>query len=199
MAIVLTTKSYLFSLLIISTLVLSLALCLNINSNNQKIAYLNTDKLLDSYQGMVTARAQYQREKKEWKQNIAVLSQEAQQAILRAQQAAKSANSTEKLRRERESRFKQEQLFNYQQAVAKQEPEEMARLTQPIIALVNHHIATYSQTHQFSLVLTTAGQGDVVYSDKKMDITQDVTEYLNKYLADSLAGTPNTPSSRNSP
>lgn len=154
-----------------------------------RIAYIDTDKLLDSYQAMVTARHQYQREKQEWQQNLTTLGEETQQAIKQAQQAAKSASSTEKIARDREARLKQEQLLNYQQAISKQEPEEMQRLTQPVIASVNRYITTYSREHQYSLVLTTAGQGDVVYSDSKLDITADVVKNLNKYLADSLAQT----------
>jgi Skp family chaperone for outer membrane proteins len=161
-----------------------------------KIAYVDTDKLLNSYQAMVTARNQYQREKQEWQQNLLTLSKEAEQATNQAQQLAKSATPTEKLTRERDARLKKAQLLNYQQAVSKQEPEEMQRLTQPVIASVNRYIATYSREHQYSLVLTTAGQGDVVYSDSKLDITTDIVKNLNRYLADSLAQTFRAPSSR---
>ncbi len=189
-------KKSLFFVFFINVLVLAAIYYFASQLNSSKIAYIDTDRLLNSYQGMITARAQYQREKQEWQQNIETLGQEAQQAVARAQQAVKSANSAEKLIREREARFKQEQLLNYQQAVAKQEPQEMARLTQPIIASVNHHIATYSQVHQYNLVLTTAGQGDVVYLDKKLDITKEVADYLNKYTADSLARTSGTADNR---
>jgi outer membrane protein len=154
-----------------------------------QIAYIDTDRLLDSYQAMVTARHQYQREKQEWQQNLATLTKEAQQAATQVQQAGKSTDPTGKRALEREAQLKREQLLNYQQAVVKQEPEEMQRLTQPVIASVNHYIAAYSREHRYSLVLTTAGQGDVVYSDSKLDITADITKNINKYLADSLAQT----------
>jgi outer membrane protein len=167
-----------------------------LNRSTSRIAYVDTDKLLNSYQAMATARHQYQREKQEWQQNLTTLGKEAQQATNQAQQATKSVNPIEKLARERDARLKQEQLLNYQQAVIKQEPEEMQRLTQPVIASVNRYIAAYSREHQYSLVLTTAGQGDVVYSDSKMDITADLVKNLNKYLTDSLAQTAGATSSR---
>jgi outer membrane protein len=151
-----------------------------------RIAYIDTDKLLNSYQAMTTARHQYQREKQEWQHNLAILSEEAQQAAKSAQQAVTGSHA-KKAAQAREAQFKREQLFNYQQALVKQEPEEMQRLTQPVIASVNRYIATYSREHQYSLVLTTAGQGDVVYSDNKLDITADVAKKLNEQLVDSLA------------
>jgi outer membrane protein len=151
-----------------------------------RIAYIDTDKLLNSYQAMITARHQYQREKQEWQHNLAILSEEAQQAAKSAQQAV-TGSPAKKAAQAREAQFKREQLFNYQQALVKQEPEEMQRLTQPVIASVNRYISTYSREHQYSLVLTTAGQGDVVYSDNKLDITADVAKKLNEQLVDSLA------------
>jgi Skp family chaperone for outer membrane proteins len=152
-----------------------------------RIAYVNTDKLLGSYRAMVTARHQYQNEKREWEHNLRTLSEEAHQAAIQAQQAANTTRPAERLIHLREANLKQQQFLNYRQAVLKQEPEEMQRLTQPVIASVNRYIAAYSREHQYSLVLTTAGQGDVVYSDTKMDITTDVIQQINQYLADSLA------------
>jgi len=44
-----------------------------------RVAYVNTEKLLNSYQAMVSARGVYQGEKQEWEHNLESLAHEARQ------------------------------------------------------------------------------------------------------------------------
>lgn len=152
---------------------------------DKNIAYINTDKLLDSYHAMTSARREYQLEKQEWVRNLRTLADEAQLAAQRSQAAPTAASL------QREARLKQQQFLNYQQAVLRQDPEEMQRLTQPVVQAANRFIAQYSQTHHYALVLSSAGQGDVVYAAPALDITAQVTAALNQHLTDSLGRTGN--------
>lgn len=148
-----------------------------------RVVYLNTDKLLNSYQAMVSARREYQREKQEWTQNLRTLTEEAQQATRHNQGAPGNTLA------QQEARLKQRQLLNYRQAILQQDQTEMQRLTQPVVTAANRFIAAYSRAHHYDLVLAAAGQGDVVYAAPALDITQKVTIALNQQLADSLART----------
>ena len=145
------------------------------------LAYVNTEKLLDSYQAMLDARRKYQRQKQEWEQNLGTLEREARQAST-AQQAPNLASSQTLAI----ARLKQQQFDNYRQAVLQQGPLEMERLTQPVLGHINRFLTRYGQTHNYDFVLATSEAGNIVYANPALDVTIPVIAALNQALRDSL-------------
>jgi Skp family chaperone for outer membrane proteins len=165
-----------------------------------RVAYVNTDKLFNSYQAMLTARRVYQGEKQEWEHNLETLGQEARLAQEARQRLGTSGSAQQRAASEETLRLKQQQFFNYQAAVQKQGPVEMQRLTQPVVDAANHYLTTYSKQQQYDLVLSAGGGAEVVYVAEPLDITERVVQGLNQALADSLRHTsprPTGPASEN--
>ena len=150
-----------------------------------RLAYVNTEKLLDSYQAMLDARRQYQRQKQEWEQNLGTLEREARQAAT-AQQVPNHVGSQTQATGLATARLKQQQFDNYRQAVLQQGPLEMERLTKPVLEHINQFLARYGQTHNYDFVLATSEAGSIVYANPALDVTTPVVAALNQALRDSL-------------
>ena len=154
-----------------------------------RVAYVNTEKLLNSYQAMLSARRVYQGEKQEWEHNLATLAQEARQAQQARQRLGSGASAGQRAASDETLRRTQQQFLTYRAAVLQQDPAEMQRLTQPVVAAATRYLATYSKQQQYELVLSASGGADVVYVAAPLDITERVAQGLNQALADSLRRT----------
>jgi outer membrane protein len=168
----------------------------NILGISKKIAYVNTDRLFNSYQAMLSARRTYQAEKQEWEHNLETLAQEARLAQETRQHLGASSSPRERAASDDNARLKQQQFFTYQAAVQKQGPAEMQRLTQPVVDAANRYLTAYSKQQQYDLVLSAGGGADVVYVAEALDITERVAQGLNQALTDSLRRTGAQPSHR---
>ena len=157
------------------------------------MAYVNTDKLFNSYQAMLTARRVYQGEKQEWEHNLETLGQEARLAQEARQRLNATGSAQQRSASDEALRLKQQQFLNYQAAVQKQSPIEMQRLTQPVVDAANRYLTTYSKQQQYDLVLSAGGGAEVVYVAEPLDITERVVQGLNQALADSLHHTSSQP------
>lgn len=168
----------------------------NVLSLSKKIAYVNTDKLFNSYQAMLSARRTYQAEKQEWEHNLQTLAEEARLAQETHQHLGAGSSPRERAASDDNARLKQQQFYTYQAAVQKQGPAEMQRLTQPVVDAANRYLTAYSKQQQYDLVLSAGGGADVVYVAEALDITERVAQGLNQALADSLRRTGAQPSRR---
>jgi outer membrane protein len=186
-----TNKVLIFSgIACILSLGVSLVTLFLYNKTSQlRVAYVNTDKLFNSYQAMLTARRVYQGEKQEWEHNLETLSQEARQAQEARQHLGTTGSAQQRAASDEALRLKQQQFFNYQAAVQKQSPVEMQRLTQPVVDAANRYLTAYSKQQQYDLVLSAGGSAEVVYVADPLDITERVVQGLNQALADSLRHT----------
>lgn len=147
-----------------------------------RLAYVDSQRLLDSYQGMVTARRQYQRLQQEWQHNLDQLAQEMQQA----QQQAARCPLAEAARLRQVAQLKQQQYASYKQALTQQQPIEMQRLTQPVLNQVNRFMLRYGKAQGYDFIFATTETGAMLYANPTRDLTADVAAELNRTLQDSL-------------
>lgn len=154
----------------------------HVRNPKPRLAYVDSQRLLDSYQGMVTARRQYQRLQQDWQHNLDQLAQEAQ----RAQQQAASLPLARSARLQQVAQLKQQQYASYQQVLAQQQPIEMQRLTQPVLNHVNRFMLRYGKAQGYDFIFATTETGAMLYANPARDLTADVAAELNRNLQDSL-------------
>jgi outer membrane protein len=167
--------------LIISTISLLGVLTLILFSfSTPKIAYVETDKLLNEYQGMIEAKAAFQVKANQWQANIDTLKSELETAI-KTYEAEKNALS-QKIQQEREKELglKQQQLAQYNQSISQQAEQEDEKLTEGVVTQVNAYIKEYGKDSGYKIILGANGSGSIVYGEDAMNITEDVLEGLNE-------------------
>ena len=105
--------------------------------NQQKLVYVDSAKLLNSYQGMINARKAYQHKAAAWQSNIDTLTQEVQQQIAKYEKELASMSAKERQLSQELIRTKQKQLIEYQQALNSQAQQEDLKMTGDVVSQVN--------------------------------------------------------------
>ena len=146
----------------------------------EKIAYVESGKMLDGYQGMKDARRAFGVKAKGWERQNAALVSAFRTAVEDYQKKAPAM--TPELRAQSEARLQQMQQESGQQQekLARQAQEEEGKLTQTVLESVNKKVEAYGKARGYTLILIAAPSGTIAYGRKDLDITGPVLAYLNQ-------------------
>lgn len=180
----LTLNHYMSSRLhwIVTFLSLSLTVLLTFNLFYQpppKIAYVDSAKLINGYQGMVDARQVFQKKAAGWKANIDTLAQEVQQRIVDYEKASAKMSAKERDLSRELIQNKEQQLREYQQALNSQAQQEDAKMTNDVVSQMNTFIKKYGEEKGYTIILAAAN-GNIAFAVDYIDLTDQILERLNK-------------------
>ncbi len=146
----------------------------------EKIAYVESGRMLDGYQGMKDARRAFEGKARGWERQNAALVSAFRTAVEDYQKKAPAM--TPELRATSEARLQQMQQESGQQQekLARQAQEEEAKLTQTVLGSVNKKVEAYGKARGYTLILIAAPSGTIAYGRKDLDITGPVLAYLNQ-------------------
>jgi outer membrane protein len=145
----------------------------------EKMAYVDSAKLLSNYKAMTDARKDFETKSKQWQANIDTLMQDVQRAIHQYEKDAVQGSEKEKKMARELIANKQKQMQDYQRAIQQNAQQEEARLNQEVISQVNSFLMEYGKEHHYKLILV-ASNGNIAYADAGLDITDDIVNQLNK-------------------
>lgn len=146
---------------------------------SQKIAYVDSARLLNGYKAMVEARKEFEKKQATWQANVDTLMTDVQDAIKKYEKTAATGTDKERQMARELITGKQKQLYDYQNATRQNAAQEEQRLTQNVLTTVNAYLLRYGKKHNFKMILIAAN-GNIAYADPGMDITDKVVEDLNK-------------------
>ena len=144
-----------------------------------KIAYVESNKMLDGYQGMKDARKAFEGKARGWeKQNQNMLAG-FKAAVEAYQKQAPTLTDQQRAATEQKLQAQQQQVAQQQQQLQGQAQEEEAKLTQNVLSSVNKKVEAYGKARGYKLILIAAPSGTIAYGEKNLDITTPVLAYLN--------------------
>ena len=144
-----------------------------------KLAYVESGKMLDGYQGMKDARKAFEGKARSWeKQNQAMLAN-FKAAVEGYQKQAPTLSAEQRAATEQKLQEQQQQVAQQQQMLQAQAQQEEGKLTQSVLESVNKKVEAYGKAHGYKLILIAAPSGTIAYGEKKLDITAPVLAYLN--------------------
>ena len=144
-----------------------------------KIAYVESGKMLDGYQGMKDARKAFEVKARGWeKQNQNMLAS-FKAAVEAYQKQAPTLTDQQRAATEQKLQAQQQQVAQQQQQLQGQAQEEEAKLTQNVLSSVNKKVEAYGKARGYKLILIAAPSGTIAYGEKNLDITTPVLAYLN--------------------
>jgi outer membrane protein len=146
---------------------------------SQKIAYVDSARLLNGYKAMVEARKEFEKKQATWNANVDTLMKDVQDAIKKYEKTAATGTDKEKQLFKELITGKQKQLYEYQNATRQNAGQEEQRLTQNVLTTVNAYLLRYGKKHHYKMILIAAN-GNIAYADTDMDITDKIVEELNK-------------------
>lgn len=144
-----------------------------------KLAYVESGKMLDGYQGMKDARRSFEGKARGWeKQNQNMLAS-FKAAVEAYQKQAPTLTAEQRAATEQKLQEQQQQVAQQQQMLQQQAQQEEAKLTQTVLESVNKKVEAYGKAHGYKLILIAAPSGTIAYGEKNLDITTPVLAYLN--------------------
>lgn len=167
---------------LILTGVLLIAVIVNLGltlDKRSQVAYVKVGELLDKYQGMVDARAQYQLKEKTWKANVDTLGQELEQMVKDYERKSGSMSARERQLTEQLLETKQNEFLRFRDAMQQKAREEDTKMTEAVVNKVNAYLKEYGEDAGYDLILGATSGGNILYGIDGIDITQDVLKGLN--------------------
>jgi outer membrane protein len=149
---------------------------------NTKIVYVDSQKLLDGYKGMIEARKEYDKKREVWQSNIDTLTKDVQDAIKGYSKNLAAGTEKEKQLSHELIQSKQKELMAYQNAIKQNAQQEQDRLNQQVATTVNAFLLRYGKKNGYKMILVAAN-GNIAYADPSMEITDKIVEALNKEYA----------------
>ena len=144
-----------------------------------KLAYVESGKMLDGYQGMKDARKAFEGKARGWeKQNQAMLAG-FKANVEGYQKQAPTLTAEQRAATEQKLQEQQQQVAQQQQMLQAQAQQEEGKLTQSVLESVNKKVQAYGKAHGYKLILIAAPSGTIAYGEKNLDITAPVLAYLN--------------------
>jgi outer membrane protein len=147
---------------------------------NDKIAYVDSAKILNDYKGSAEAKKAYQSKAKVWQANIDTLTSEVKTAIQKYEKSIATMSKKEQELSKQLIQAKQRQLADYQHGIQENAKQEDGKLTQSIVAQINAYLTKYGKEHNYKLILIANQSGTIAYAREGLDITADVIGGLNE-------------------
>ena len=148
-------------------------------SNEGKIVYVESSKMLDGYQGMKDARKAFEGKARNWERQNQGMLTTFKAAVEAYQKQAPTLSPEQRAATEQRLQAQQQEVGQKQQQLQAQAQEEEAKLTQSVLESVNKKVEAYGKAHGYKLILIAAPSGTIAYGQKDLDITTPVLAYLN--------------------
>lgn len=163
-----------------------------------KIAYINTDAVLQAAPGRAEAESTFQREAEGYRGQLQKLSDSIQTMITSYQKAEPTLTAAQKDTRTKAIRALQEQAQSTQQDLQQKAAQRENELMAPIMERVKKVLDDIRQEDGYSLII--AGDPSLILSaDKNLDITDRVVARLKTLSASAPARPTTAPTTTGAP
>ncbi len=166
-------------LLALNLIVSTIAISLHAILNNSNIVYVDAQRLVGGYQGMVDARSEFDFKSKTWKSNLDTLRIEFETKVKEYESTASQLSIKERSLLEELIQLKQKQFLSYQEVVSENVKHEDQDLTNKVLTKVNDFVKRYGEDKGYSIIMAATQFGNIIYADKQKDITDEVLRGLN--------------------
>lgn len=146
---------------------------------NDKIAYIDSSKLLEQSKAFKAVQQQMQLEEEKAKSNIDTLMKEFDGSLKSYEKNLSKMSAKESQMAKELLKNKQSQLIQYQQAIKQKVEKEQQQKVQEILKGINAYISEYGKNNGYKMILATSN-GNIAYGDESVDITEKIIEGINK-------------------
>lgn len=150
------------------------------NANMPKIAYVNSDTLLEYYDFFQDKRVELEAKAQKLQANYESRAKGLQSEIATFQRNAGSMTMNQARAVEEDLVKKQQNLAQYQQNLSSELMQEEAKVNEELYEKVAEYLEEYGEEQNFKVVLTYTKNSGVLYADDSLDITRIVIDKLNE-------------------
>jgi outer membrane protein len=157
----------------------------------QKIGYIDSQKIISQYQKAQEIRKEFDSKVKEWKDEVSRRQEELEKLQKSLQTQSFMLTEEARLRKIEEMQKKKTELENFVNDIYRKDGKAEALnrdLMQPLLQEIDTVVSEIAREEEFSLILDSS-TGVVIYADEIYDITNRIIEALNKkYLPEYKGG-----------
>ena len=158
------------------------------NAGGMKIAYVEVDSLMTQYEFCKEFTLILQKKSNNARNTLNQKGQTLQSAMQNFQQKLNNNGFTSREQAEGQQAAIQRQQQSLQELQARLENElanETAKYNEGLRDSLQHFLAAYNKDKKYDLILTKQGD-NILYANKRFDITNDVINGLNKHYKSTL-------------
>lgn len=146
-----------------------------------RIAYVDIDTLEAHYDYLKTKKDEFERRQQRMESELQRSAQQLQQDYMELQQKAQAGTLTQAEGEKAQKRLLQGQqsLETRQQSLAEQLIKERDEFNEEIHNLLDSFLTEYNKDKGYDFILTYTKSGQIMYADKRLNITQDVIDGMN--------------------
>ncbi len=148
--------------------------------NSPKLAYVDTTRVLEEYQGMRDAKQMYEKSLEQWQSRTDTLRSEFESQIKEFEQQKASLKKEAKARALASLEQKKQEVQKYREYASKEAIEKEAQMTNQILQQMNAFIQDYGKKQGYLMILGANGQGSLLYAEESIDITDEVIKLINQ-------------------
>ena len=174
-------KIFIFSLVsILTAVLLSVLICKYLFTPN-KIAYVDSSKLMIGFSEANKVNKEIEAEKKQYEENLKVLEDSVKANMDLMSKEFDSATPKKKNELREKLREWNTKMNRYQKAGAEEVANKHQQKMEVIIKKMNAYITEYGREHKYDLILGTTTGGNILYANQdKIDITDKIVKGLNE-------------------
>ncbi|WP_031426863.1 OmpH family outer membrane protein [Flavimarina sp. Hel_I_48] len=157
-----------------------------LSCNQQKTAYVNTEKIVKEYKTMANTQDKYA------KMNDALMAELEQKAkayqtqVEEYQKNQGSMSSSQREKAEQDLMSQRQQLQQEQQMRGRQIQQESQAAIDSIIKEVKDEVKSYGESNGYDFIYGQNDAGSIMYGKEEYDVTEEVIAALNKDTKDSI-------------
>ncbi len=152
----------------------------SVSGGMPKIAYVNSDTLLQNYDFFKDKRAELEEKAQKLQADYENRAKGLQGEITAFQRNAGTMTMNQARALEEDLMKKQQNLMQYQQNLSNQLMQDEAKVQEELYDKVAEFLEEYGTDENFKVVLTYTKNSGVLYADDSLDITKTVVENLNQ-------------------
>lgn len=150
------------------------------NSVDQKVGYVKSQDLIYGYAGTKDIQNKFNLKVQIYEAQLDTLKSDYQYALSNYQKNLPDLSDAEKAEREQLLIHQEQNIRSYQAELENKIKAEEQQMMEGVLNQINSFIERYAKDNNLSIVLGTTTQGNILYGNEAMDITEDLLNKLNE-------------------
>lgn len=147
--------------------------------DTRKVGYVDNTQLLLKYKGYLEAQSDYEQKESEWKKNLEELESDLKASFIKYQSNREDLPIATRKKEEEILNYKKNNLLEAKERYSENIKKENDRLMEVVSNQIEVYIDEYAQERGYELIVGITDQGNVLYSKKDKNITEELLVGLN--------------------
>jgi outer membrane protein len=178
-------EKVLFGIIGVFTIV-TILLLFNSFTTSPKVVVVDSQKVLEDYQGFIEAKDSYELKVKNLTQDFNEKRKIFESQSMEFKTGLGKLSEIQKANKQKDLAKMQQELMKLGTTIENQSSTEEAKLLQAVYNKINAFITRFGEQHNYDVILGANGQGNVMYVEGQIDITEDVIRLLNKEYVEGI-------------